>query len=244
MKILKPPKLDKSTTDWFGGNVALSSFMYALSTTFPEGERFFMKAVTQHLPEIKDKQLVQDIKDFCKQESNHGRLHQQMNRGFDSEEINNLIVKLEHSVGEFLSTVSKCTTKKQRLLITICLEHLTSILGSELILRTDLTSRMEEDQREAWLYHSIEEFEHKAVSFDVYEYIYGYKTKILRSVVMPIVIIGLASVVLKNWVLIMDSVGYEGFFEAVRILFGEGGFISNLKPEYKKWFNKEFHPNK
>ena len=47
--------------------------MNALSTTFPDGERFFIDSVRNFQDQIKDPKLQKDIRAFIGQEANHGK---------------------------------------------------------------------------------------------------------------------------------------------------------------------------
>lgn len=237
MKILPVPELNILQKYWFHNNPSLTHFMSALSVLFLEGERFFMRSVTSHKELVPH--LLDDITIFCKQEANHGRLHHQMNA--TTESTADLLLKIEAGTKDLLGLVEKYTSKKQRLLITTCLEHLTSILGNQLLNRTDLTQLMKGDTKKAWIYHAKEEVDHKSVSFDVFKACYG-NCYLERCLFMPLVTLILAIAVSLNWVRIMNKDGYKGFSEAIDILFFNNGFITTLWNDYKIWFKKEFHP--
>lgn len=236
MKILPRPKVNKIKKYWFNNNPSLTGFFEALGTSFPEGEKFFMKSMVYYKP-VLPKALVDDLIIFCKQEANHGRMHSEMSSlGHNSE----FLQKLETQIGDLLDIVSKYTSPIQQLAITACLEHLTATMGTQLLERHDLTHMMNYDEAEKWKYHSEEEIDHRCVSFDIYKYVGGSDS--LRIVAMPIVTIGLIVVILTNWERIMMDDTHRGFIPSTKILFGVNGFITRCIPDYLKWFKPSFYP--
>jgi predicted metal-dependent hydrolase len=55
------------------------AYLVGLSLLFPEGERFFIRAVKRYSDEISDAQLKKDVKGFIAQEAQHGRQHEILN---------------------------------------------------------------------------------------------------------------------------------------------------------------------
>ena len=64
---------------WFGGDAFKTRFFDAMSIIFPPGERFFMTTVRDFRDRITDPRLLQDIKDFNRQEAQHSMVHAQYN---------------------------------------------------------------------------------------------------------------------------------------------------------------------
>ena len=64
---------------WFGGDAFKTRFFDAMSLIFPPGEKFFMVTVRDFRDRITDPKLLQDIKDFNRQEAQHGMVHRQDN---------------------------------------------------------------------------------------------------------------------------------------------------------------------
>ena len=68
--------LDESTPRyWFGGDPFTTHFFNAISTTFPDGERFFIRSVRHYSDAIADPPLVAEIAAFAGQEARHSREH-------------------------------------------------------------------------------------------------------------------------------------------------------------------------
>ena len=60
-----------------------------------------------------------------------------------------------------------------RLAITVALEHFTAIMADELLRNPEYEKLMDPEHAKLWLWHAVEETEHKAVAFDVYRAVGG-----------------------------------------------------------------------
>lgn len=72
-------KIDEIPKFWFANDPFKTRFFDALSLTFPEGERFFIESVRLYRDQIQDRDLQQKVKDFIRQEAQHGIAHDKMN---------------------------------------------------------------------------------------------------------------------------------------------------------------------
>ena len=163
------------------GDIVMSHVLAVLSSTFPEGEKFFVRSVAAAREEIRDPGLLADVEGFIGQEEMHGREHQVLNdrlaqHGYPTRGIDSYVRGL-YWVRE------RIQTKKVNLAFTAALEHYTATLA-ELVL-TDEDARMaigRRGARDILTWHALEESEHKAVAFDVYKAVGG--GEVMRIVVM------------------------------------------------------------
>lgn len=241
MKILPIPAINEVDKYWFDNNPSLTHFMSALSVLFPEGERFFMKTMNAYRNELSD-ETINELNIFCRQEANHGRMHDKMNKIIDSLYDASSLSKLDNRTKVILSLASKLLSKKQQLSVTVCLEHITGVMGDQLLRREDITSLMKGDMKEGWLYHGAEELDHCDVSFNIYEEVGGGAT--LRRAMMLPVTVALIYITLNNWIKLMhsDKKGHKKLIKSLNIIAGKNGFITGMIPEYMKWFKEEYHP--
>ena len=159
-------------TDWHGGSAFRTAWFNGMSMLFPLGEKFFIDSVRHFIDEIDDPKLLEEIAGFQAQEATHRRQHQQYNerlcelRGYDLDRI-------ERNERERIDWAYRELTARRRLAGTTASEHLTAILADEML--TNKKSMTGADSRiaELWLWHGIEETEHKAVAFDVHVAIGG-----------------------------------------------------------------------
>src|SRR3954470_15518972 len=154
------------------GDIVMSHVLTVLSSTFPEGEKFFVRSVAAVRDEVTDPKLRKEVEGFIGQEEMHGREHKVLNdklaeygdptRGIDS------YVRGLYWVRE------RIQSKKVNLAFTAALEHYTATLAE--LLLTDEAARQAVGRpgaRDILTWHALEESEHKAVAFDVYKAVGG-----------------------------------------------------------------------
>lgn len=145
----------------------------AMSLTFPEGERYFLRSVLAYRDEISDPKLLDDIKQFCAQEAQHSLVHDKLNEtakrfGYPVKPIESFIAKVLRGRTEKAKT--SAFWKRYNLAATTCLEHFTAILAKQALTRPDVVfGGMAPAIRALYQWHAVEEIEHRAVSFDVYK---------------------------------------------------------------------------
>jgi predicted metal-dependent hydrolase len=149
---------------WHGGRVEATAIYNALSTTFPEGEAFFVESV-RTFREGTPPRLAEEIKAFTTQEAIHSREHDAFNKrasasGYD-------LAKLEEQVEKRLA-VTRDKPPIVSLAATMALEHFTAILAHELLADPRHLAGAERETAELWRWHAAEEIEHKGVAYDTW----------------------------------------------------------------------------
>ncbi len=151
---------------WHGGDPFQSRFWDALSIIFPPGEKFFMNCVRDYRDQITDPKLLQDIKDFNKQEAQHSMVHRQDNERLRRQGID--VDRLTKIVDDMLDKgYRKNYSRQYTLAITSALEHFTSIIAHSLFDKRDVMKEADHRVRAMYAWHAIEEVEHKGVAYDV-----------------------------------------------------------------------------
>lgn len=154
-------------SDWHPGGLHVSHFFNTLSIFFPDGERFFIDSVRLYRDKIQDPELQEAVRGFIGQEAMHGREHEEYNdaltqRGLPADVYGKRVLKL-------LRFLQRYTPKASQLSATIALEHLTAILANNLLRDPRVLGDAEPHFHAVWRWHALEETEHKAVAFDVYQ---------------------------------------------------------------------------
>jgi predicted metal-dependent hydrolase len=150
------------------GDIMMSHVLTALSSTFPEGENFFVRSVAAVQDQLNDPKLLADVEGFIGQEEMHGQEHRVLNEhlaalGYPTRGISKYVKGL-YWVRE------RIQTKRVNLAFTAALEHYTATLA-ELLLTNEAAREAigERGAKDILLWHALEESEHKAVAYDVYK---------------------------------------------------------------------------
>lgn len=164
----RKPVFDHSdvTQRWFWDNNALlTTYFAALSATFPDGERFFIRSVRQYQDQITAPQLRSRVRNFCRQESAHAAIHTELDRLMNDLGLETQFIE-RHFRG-WIQDLYARMSPEQRLARTVCVEHFTALLA-DFHLTTDSFAGMPPSIDALMRWHAVEELEHKSVAFDVY----------------------------------------------------------------------------
>jgi hypothetical protein len=144
----------------------------ALSSVFPDGEDYFVRSVRHFRDQITDPALKRQVAGFIGQESVHGREHRVFNDRLA--ELGYPTKAYERITKVGLKFRERVAPAKANLAATAALEHFTATLA-ELVLREAEVRRLlgHEAARDLFVWHALEESEHKAVAFDVYKAVGG-----------------------------------------------------------------------
>ncbi|PHS65194.1 MAG: metal-dependent hydrolase [Thalassobium sp.] len=235
-------ELDDIPKYWYGDDIFKSTFMNALSCLFPEGERMFMDAVRDHQHKISDPQLLQQIKGFIKQEAIHGHEHAQ---------YNDFLKKWNYPIDKIMSFekkekiwMKKWLPRKHRLAITCALEHFTAIMAHQILTNPESTEGMHPQFKEMWRWHAVEETEHKAVAYDVYQQAVGsYWLRVITMINITVLFCLRTSIIQaiflwKDGQLFNPKVWWKGF----QFYFLKPGLVPTIFRDYLDYFRRDFHP--
>ncbi len=233
-----------SPSYWYGDNKFVSCFLSALSATFPAGEKFFICAVRDSLPKDCPDELKRNVRAFTEQEAQHSLAHNSFNawlqaKGYKVEEFEQAVV--------LLLSVAYKLPPKHRLAATCALEHITAIMADRLIRESDqFASPISEEFREFWQWHALEEDEHKSVAFDVYRYNNHDEATRIATMALTTLILAAAIAAGQTWLATTKrgSRGPVDLAKGVWTLFGPTGFLTKSVPQYLKYYQLGFHPEK
>ncbi|HEX4869791.1 MAG TPA: metal-dependent hydrolase [Moraxellaceae bacterium] len=154
---------------WFGGDPVLTHFLNALSLSFPDGEQFFVDSVRHFRDTVTDPARQKDISGFIGQEAMHSLEHKGFNEMLAAQGYGELTAKATGIARYLCNEGRKRFSPRAQLAITAGLEHITAILANAMLRQPELLEEMDPSVRMLWLWHAIEETEHKAVAFDLYK---------------------------------------------------------------------------
>lgn len=235
---------DIETRDWLGGDTFRSLVFNALSITFPAGERFFIRSVKAFRGDVRDETLQTQVAGFMSQEAMHTREHVRYNQRLAEHGYRATLLH-EETEARF-AFAQKHTTDLQRLAATCALEHFTAILAEELLSEPDLLEGAREAYRDIWLWHAIEESEHKAVAFDVYQEVTGGKGYWLRVRTMLMVTLLFLHHMRRIFNVMLKDMGLGRSLRArLRlnwVLWGRPGLFRRMMLRWATYFRPGFHP--
>jgi predicted metal-dependent hydrolase len=131
-----------------------------------------VKSVRHFRDQITDPHLKRQVGGFIGQESVHGREHRVLNARLAEHGYPTLKVEKLTRIG--LALRWKYTPKKASLAMTAALEHFTATLAEMILTNEDARDLFgDETVKNLFLWHALEEAEHKAVAFDVYKLVGG-----------------------------------------------------------------------
>jgi len=233
---------------FFDENPISSTYMYAMSAMFPDGERFFISSVKHYQREISNPVLLEQIRGFIGQEAHHGRVHSDFNAsvqalGFPMDRL----VQRNRKRLAFL----KKTKPSNQLAITAALEHVTASMAQYLLEHPvllqgkDSNDKSKSPMAEMMIWHAVEEIEHKAVAFDVYREVINDERQ--RILVAKVVFRAFFFQVARSQLTLLWSdrklPSLSHIREAFNLAWGKDGIMRFTRRELKKYLRHGFHPN-
>ena len=184
------------------GDLLASHLTVALSSLFPDGEDFFVRSVRRYRDQIDDAELRTQVGGFIGQEAIHGREHRTLNERFA--ELGYPTRFFSGLTRRSLGLRTKVAPPISNLAATAALEHFTATLG-ELLLSDEELRRLlgHPGVRDLFVWHALEECEHKAVAFDVYRAVGGGER--LRVITMKLLRYGFLGAVVTQMVVSLAS---------------------------------------
>lgn len=231
---------------WFDGDPFKTRMFDAMSLIFPPGERFFMTCVRDFRDQVKDKELLEDIKNFNRQEGQHTMVHNQYNdrlreQGID---VDGMIKSLEWLLFDYMRGRR---SRKWTLAQTAALEHFTAIGAFMIFGRKDIFEKADARLRAMYTWHALEEVEHKGVAYDVMQKYagVGYFRRVLTLIETSIMFPGTIAYFMHK---MLKADGFS-FFQRVKLnikgfwwLLKPGGLLMPLVLPFLRYFVPGYHP--
>lgn len=228
---------------YYDNNPFLSAFLTALSSVFPEGESFFVESVRHYRDQITDPILKAQVSGFIGQEAMHSKEHQAFNEMATRQGYP--VDKLDKLTGKLLRFAQVTLPKSAQLSVTVSLEHFTAIIAEMLLRDPDVQSKFAVEARQLWLWHALEENEHKTVAYDVYEKFVGSYALRVGMMVPTTILFFAAAFAFHARLLVSDGQLFNVRQNARGLKYlwnGKKGIFSRLLPQYLDFFKPGFHP--
>jgi len=149
------------------GDLVTSHVVAALSSLFPDGEDFFVRSVRHYRDRITEPELKRQVAGFIGQEAVHGREHRVFNDRLA--EVGYPTKAYERLTKRTLAIRERLLPASSNLAATAALEHFTATLAELVLSSEEIRDALgHQAVRDLFVWHALEESEHKAVAFDVY----------------------------------------------------------------------------
>jgi uncharacterized protein len=169
------------------GDLIVCHLLATLSSVFPDGEDFFVRSVRTYRDRLDDPVLKRQVAGFIGQESVHGREHRVFNDRLD--ELGYPTRRYERRTRRGLALRERLAPPISNLAATAALEHFTATLAELILTSPEARGALGHPAvQDLFVWHALEESEHKAVAFDVYRAVGGSER--LRVQTMNAVTVG------------------------------------------------------
>jgi len=231
-----------------GQSPLLSHLLTALSLTFPDGEQFFVHSVRQVRDRVSDPALQADISAFIGQEAMHSQAHAGFNALIQADDYR--LQRFEAEMASGMATLRSRSPRRQ-LAATVAYEHFTALIAAHLLSRPHLFDGFDPNLRQLWLWHALEELEHKAVAFNVYRAVFGkgadslaQRRRSMRTVSLGFVM-GVAT--MTGNLLWQDRKASLGSPRKLLLNIRDAVYLLDLVvstlPDYLAFYKADFHPD-
>ncbi|MET1078292.1 MAG: metal-dependent hydrolase [Pseudomonas sp.] len=244
---IRPRHLDFQLPDplprhWHGGDAFKTHLFNAMSVLFPDGERFFIDSVRQFRDRIEDPVLKAQISGFIGQEGHHSREHLAYSARL--RDLGYAITPLERRAQGRIRYTQKKFSGQRQLAATVALEHITAIMADALLREPRHLQGAHPTLQRLWRWHALEETEHKAVAFDVFNQVCGDRRMLHRAMRLGTWFFLLDTS--RGLILMLKEDGllwnWQVWRDGLRWLWGKQGFFRGLVGPYRDFFQEGFHP--
>lgn len=225
---------------YFANSPVMSHLLTALSSTFPIGEQFFVHSVRNVRERVQDEQLQAEISAFIGQEAMHSKAHSEFNQAWRRD---------DYQLDRFQAWLARQDEKVKKLpyatqlAITCAFEHFTALLSGYILRHPEVLQSLDDDAIKLWVWHAIEEIEHRAVAFNTYQAVYGNQK--LRKQVMRTVTTGFASLTFYSASCLFWQDKAKSLPKIGGNVFGIyllAKMFVQLLPEYLAYYKDDFNP--
>lgn len=234
-----------ATAYWFDNEPVQTHLLNALSLTFPDGERFFVDSVRALREHADTPELKRQISGFIGQEAMHSLEHDSFNKMLAATGYRKEAEGGQQLAQKIIAGGRKSLTPQQQLATTAALEHITAIMAQWLLSERGVIEKIDPTVRNLWLWHAIEETEHKAVAFDLMQLVNDENYLQRVRMLVPATWFLLMYVSIYTYAFLRkDGVHKKPLTLANGLwqLMKPGGLLITVIPAWLDYFRPGFHP--
>ncbi|RSZ27208.1 metal-dependent hydrolase [Acinetobacter bereziniae] len=227
-----------------------SAYFASLSIFLTRGEDLVIDTARYHRDFITDPLLKQRVTSLIGQEAIHSKMHEELNEAYL---IRDLPVKLFRNwAGWAFEYGFERLPQPMKLSLMAGIEHFTAVLAEYMMNHEEIFFRsQDEKQRAIWMWHMLEESEHKDIAFDVFQELSNnYLLRIagfFPALITILVLISAASFLVPFYRNPKNLISLRYWREIpynFRLIFGlkDGVYGSSFKHIFD-YLRPNFHPN-
>jgi uncharacterized protein len=168
--------------EWIPGHPVASSMINLFNVVLPAAEHWFVEALDEALPMVRDPKLADDIRGFSGQEATHAAAHEDVIReflignGLDPSPILDTVEYMFSKVlapKPFKDPQRRLSNLCERLWLIAAIEHYTAVLGDFALNSSWDEYGAHPTMVDLFRWHGSEEVEHRSVAHDVAVYFHN-----------------------------------------------------------------------
>lgn len=235
---------------WFDNSPFKTHFMNAISLMVPVSELAVIHTLKETRNILKDPKLKEQIKDMLAQESWHSYSHKKYNHWLESIDLPafELSSKWLVSLTNAKKRADKLVGERFWVSVIVAGEHNAACFMEYMLDRPALLEQMHPHFRQAWVWHCLEEIEHKGTSMDMWNDTKDYYNRKKRHLNVGFLVQSFRfhSTVLKFTFTLLNRDKqlwkWRTLKDGMSFLFGlDGVFWKTIGP-WARLFKKDFHP--
>ena len=227
-----------------------SAYFASLSIFLTRGEDLVIDTARYHRDFITDPLLKQRVTSLIGQEAIHSKMHEELNDAYIERD---LPVKLFRFLAGYVFEYGfERLPQPMKLSLMAGIEHFTAVLAEYMMNHEEVFFRsQDEKQRAIWMWHMLEESEHKDIAFDVFQELSNnYWLRIagfFPALITILVLISAASLLVPFYRQPKNLVRWsywKSMPHSFKLIFGlkDGVYGSSFKHIFD-YLRPDFHPN-
>lgn len=227
-----------------------SAYFHALSIFLTFGEDLVIDTARYHRKFLNDPELKLRVTSLIGQEAVHSRLHDEFNDTLAQYRYPlNLYRFLADKVFEY---GFKRMPNRLQLSLMAGIEHFTAVLAEFMMNNEDVFyASGDEKQRAMWMWHMLEESEHKDIAYDVFQELSGSYSLRMVGFAMAFVTIlilvaagGAAIPVIRNPSRLLSFKYWRDVVRGANLIYGvKDGVFGSMLGHIFDYLRPDFHPN-
>lgn len=235
---------------WFDNNPLKTHFMNSISILVPVGEYSVLHTLKEMQKVIKDPELKEQVTHMIAQENWHSFSHRKYNEWLDRTGYPSFWLSSKFMMQQLKlkKLIDRTVGEKAWLPGVVSGEHNITCFIEYILARPELVQQMHPHFRQAWVWHFLEELEHKGTSMDIWNdtrELYNRKPLFLKlGHIAQGVRFNLT--VLRNMCILLNADKqlwkWKTFKDGASFFFGRDGVFFKTIGPWLKLFGRNFHP--